>query len=88
MFDGGFLTSSQNNAPLDSPSGKKRGNGPQSIRPVTIKQMLGVSQPHPDGEYRIDDAEVHQVSAILLLFFSLNILFFVDYLGGTCSQHQ
>lgn len=41
-------------------SAQARGN--QSLRPITIKQFLSASQPHPDADFIIDDVDVNQVS--------------------------
>ena len=34
------------------------------MRPVTIKQVLDATQPHPDAEFSIDDVEISQVSFV------------------------
>jgi replication factor A2 len=39
----------------------KRAGG-NTLRPVTIKQILDAQQAHPDAEFRIDGVEVGQVS--------------------------
>lgn len=38
----------------------KRAGG-NTLRPVTIKQIIDATQAHPDAEFRIDGAEVSQV---------------------------
>lgn len=35
--------------------------GAQTLRPVTIRQILDASQPHPDAEFSLDGAELGQV---------------------------
>lgn len=35
--------------------------GQDTLRPVTIKQVLDAQQPHPDAEFKIDDIEITQV---------------------------
>lgn len=38
--------------------------GKDTLRPVTIKQVLDAQQPHPDAEFKIDDVEITQVSFV------------------------
>ncbi|KAI7328792.1 hypothetical protein KC315_g6463 [Hortaea werneckii] len=58
---GGFMPGSQN----DSPSAGKRSYGKDTLRPVTIKQLLDAQHPHPDAEYFIiDGAECTQVTFV------------------------
>lgn len=58
---GGFMPGSQNN---DSPS-NKRTYGKDTLRPVTIKQLLDAHHPHPDAEYfMIDESETTQVTFV------------------------
>ncbi|KAL7415051.1 hypothetical protein BDY24DRAFT_383552 [Mrakia frigida] len=62
---GGFMAggpSSQGGG--DSPQ-KARGN--QSLRPITIKQFLSASQPHPDADFIIDDVDVNQVTVVAIV---------------------
>lgn len=48
----------------DSPS-SKRGYGKDTLRPVTIKQLLDAHHPHPDAEYfNIDNSETTQVTFV------------------------
>ena len=35
--------------------------GKDTLRPVTIKQVLEAQQPYPQAEFKIDDVEVSQV---------------------------
>nr|POE72484.1 replication factor a protein 2 [Quercus suber] len=57
---GGFMPGSQ----TDSPSAK-RSYGKDTLRPVTIKQLLDAQQPHPDAEYfTISGADTTQVTFI------------------------
>lgn len=35
--------------------------GTNTLRPVTIKQILEAVQPHPDAEFKIDDVELSHV---------------------------
>ncbi|EIW67669.1 hypothetical protein TREMEDRAFT_18062, partial [Tremella mesenterica DSM 1558] len=56
---GGGYTNSQNGS-QDSPGGKKKSNT-STIRPVTVKQILDASQPHPDSDFAIDGYDVGQV---------------------------
>lgn len=58
---GGFMPGSQN----ESPSGAKRSYGKDTLRPVTIKQLLDAHHPHPDAEYFvIDGNEATQVTVV------------------------
>lgn len=58
---GGFMPGSQSN---DSP-GMKRTYGKDTLRPVTIKQLLDAHHPHPDAEYFvIDGSEATQVTFV------------------------
>lgn len=60
MNGGGFMPGSQN----ESPSGKKS-YGKDTLRPVTIKQLLDAYHPNPDAEhFMIDDAEATQVTFV------------------------
>ncbi|PQE13698.1 replication factor A2 protein [Rutstroemia sp. NJR-2017a BVV2] len=47
----------------DSPGGSKT-YGKDTLRPVTIKQILDAVQPHPDADFKIDGVEVTQLSFI------------------------
>lgn len=38
--------------------------GKDTLRPVTIKQVLDASQPHPDADFSIDDVEITQISFV------------------------
>ncbi|KAI9864497.1 MAG: replication factor A protein 2, partial [Pleopsidium flavum] len=38
--------------------------GKDTLRPVTIKQVLDAQQPHPDGEFKIDGIEITQITFI------------------------
>lgn len=59
---GGFMPGSQS---ADSPSGGKRSYGKDTLRPVTIKQLLDAHHPHPDAEYfLIDQTETTQVTFV------------------------
>ncbi|KAI8823532.1 uncharacterized protein EV422DRAFT_521334 [Fimicolochytrium jonesii] len=52
-------------ASQDSPSGRKRtGGGNQSLRPVTIKQLLDAKQTVPDGPHAIDGQELSQCAIV------------------------
>ncbi|TKA33687.1 hypothetical protein B0A50_00523 [Salinomyces thailandicus] len=58
---GGFLPGSQ----TDSPSTGKRSYGKDTLRPVTIKQLVDAHHPHPDAEFfMIDDSECTQVTFV------------------------
>ena len=58
---GGFLPGSQ----AETPSGGKRSYGKDTLRPVTIKQLLEAHHPNADAEYFIiDSAEATQVTFV------------------------
>ncbi|KAK5720740.1 Replication factor A protein 2 [Elasticomyces elasticus] len=58
---GGFMPGSQNG---DSPNAK-RSYGKDTLRPVTIKQLLDAHHPHPDAEYfMVDGSEATQVTFV------------------------
>ncbi|KAK5689052.1 Replication factor A protein 2 [Elasticomyces elasticus] len=58
---GGFMPGSQTG---DSPNAK-RSYGKDTLRPVTIKQLLDAHHPHPDAEYfMIDGSEATQVTFV------------------------
>ncbi|KAL9124388.1 MAG: hypothetical protein Q9217_006275, partial [Psora testacea] len=58
---GGFMGASQSG----SQGGAGKGTyGKDTLRPVTIKQVLDAQQPHPDAEFKIDDVEITQVSFV------------------------
>ncbi|KIS69230.1 uncharacterized protein UMAG_02579 [Mycosarcoma maydis] len=59
---GGFLANGSQN---DSPSGKKAGNN--TLRPVTIRQILNAEQPHPDAEFILDGAELGQLTFVAVV---------------------
>ncbi|TKY85714.1 hypothetical protein EX895_005254 [Sporisorium graminicola] len=59
---GGFLA---NGSQTDSPSGKRAGNN--TLRPVTIRQILNAEQPHPDAEFTLDGAELGQLTFVAVV---------------------
>jgi len=60
---GGFMPGSQSGN--DNSSTTKRGYGKDTLRPVTIKQLLDAHHPHPDAEYfLIDGSETTQVTFV------------------------
>ncbi|KAF2842245.1 replication protein A, subunit RPA32 [Patellaria atrata CBS 101060] len=56
---GGFM----NQGSQSSPSAN-RSHGNDTLRPVTIKQLLDAQQPHPDAEFKIDGAEITQLTFV------------------------
>lgn len=57
---GGFMPGSQSESPSN-----KRTYGKDTLRPVTIKQLVDAHHPHPDSEYFIiDDSEVTQCTFV------------------------
>jgi hypothetical protein len=64
---GGFVSGgSPYGSQAESPGGKAKGKGNSTIRPVTIRQVLGAQQAHPDADFTIDGVEIGQVSDSLL----------------------
>ncbi|KAK2624501.1 hypothetical protein QTJ16_006451 [Diplocarpon rosae] len=59
---GGFMGGSQQGS-QESPGGSKT-YGKDTLRPVTIKQIIDAQQPHPDSDFKIDGAEVTQLTFI------------------------
>ncbi|KAM3069486.1 Replication factor A protein 2 [Clarireedia jacksonii] len=47
----------------ESPGGSKT-YGKDTLRPVTIKQIIEAVQPHPDADFKIDGVEITQLSFI------------------------
>jgi len=58
---GGFMSGSQQGS---QDGGGSKTYGKDTVRPVTIKQMIEAQQPHPDSEFKIDGSEVTQLSFI------------------------
>lgn len=48
----------------NSPLTKSQTYGKDTLRPVTIKQLIDAQQPHPDAEFKIDGHEITQVTFI------------------------
>jgi len=61
-FVAGYGGSSQAGS-QDTPGGTKT-YGKDTLRPVTIKQILDASLPHPDAMFKIDGSEVTQLSFV------------------------
>lgn len=59
---GGFLGGSQMGS-QNSPGGSKA-HGKDTLRPLTIKQIIEAQQPHPDSEFKVDDVEVTQITFV------------------------
>ncbi|KAI9736417.1 MAG: replication factor A protein 2 [Claussenomyces sp. TS43310] len=47
----------------DGPGGSKT-YGKDTLRPVTIKQIIEAQQPHPDAEFKIDEHEITQITFV------------------------
>ena len=45
--------------------------GQDTLRPVTIKQVLDAQQPHPDADFKIDEVEITQVTDVWLTCWSI-----------------
>ncbi|KAL8823467.1 MAG: hypothetical protein Q9191_005825 [Dirinaria sp. TL-2023a] len=59
---GGFMGGSQGGS-QENTAGKGT-YGQDTLRPVTIKQVLEAQQPHPDATFKIDEVEVTQLSFV------------------------
>jgi hypothetical protein len=44
--------------------------GKDTLRPVTIKQIIDAQQPHPDAEFKLDGHEMTQVTPFNLPHFA------------------
>ncbi|EJD02488.1 replication protein A, subunit RPA32 [Fomitiporia mediterranea MF3/22] len=63
-YGGGFMAnSSPRTSSQNSPGGERRAAS-QSLRPVTIKQVLKADQAHSDAELYIDRTEVAQITVV------------------------
>jgi replication factor A2 len=38
-----------------------KGYGKDTVRPVTVKQILDAQQPHPDADFKVDGDAISQV---------------------------
>ncbi|GAO46833.1 replication protein A, subunit RPA32 [Saitoella complicata NRRL Y-17804] len=47
-----------------SPGSGGRTRSANTLRPVTIKQILDAQQPHPDADFRIDNADIGQITFV------------------------
>ncbi|CAD6504761.1 BgTH12-00264 [Blumeria graminis f. sp. triticale] len=59
---GGFLGGSQAGSQA-SPGGSKT-YGKDTLRPVTVKQIIEAQQPHPDSDFKVDGIEVTQITFV------------------------
>ncbi|KAI0158484.1 putative replication factor-a protein [Pestalotiopsis sp. NC0098] len=59
---GGFFGGSQGGS-----QGGGKGFGEETLRPVTIKQLIDANQAYPDGPFRIDDLDVTQVTFVAMV---------------------
>ncbi|VDB92784.1 Bgt-4735, partial [Blumeria graminis f. sp. tritici] len=60
---GGFLGGSQAGSQA-SPGGSKKTYGKDTLRPVTVKQIIEAQQPHPDSDFKVDGIEVTQITFV------------------------
>ncbi|WVQ83041.1 hypothetical protein IAT38_005179 [Cryptococcus sp. DSM 104549] len=62
---GGFVNNGSPYGSQDSPGGgRKGGRGNQTIRPVTIKQVIAAQQLHADADFTIDGVEVSLITMV------------------------
>ncbi|KAH8679021.1 hypothetical protein BGZ60DRAFT_255612 [Tricladium varicosporioides] len=59
---GGFMAGSQSGS-QESPGNAKQ-SGKETLRPVTIKQIIDATQAHPDGNFKVDDSEISQITFV------------------------
>ncbi|CAM0139740.1 unnamed protein product [Umbelopsis sp. WA50703] len=64
---GGFLETSHYDNQGDNHSQNKPRASEQTLRPVTIKQMLNSQSAHGDSEFRIDNIDVTQVTFVAIV---------------------
>lgn len=61
--EGGIYSSGADEGSCYLPQGTY---GQDTLRPVTIKQVLDAQQPHPDADFKIDDVEITQVNSLVI----------------------
>ncbi|KAH0563049.1 hypothetical protein GP486_002382 [Trichoglossum hirsutum] len=93
MSGGGFVNQySSQGGSQSSPGSASKTYGKETLRPVTIKQLLEAKQPHPDAEFKVDDVEITQVSFIgqirNISSQSTNITYKMDDGTGTIEVKQ
>ncbi|EXJ65948.1 replication factor A2 [Cladophialophora psammophila CBS 110553] len=59
--DGGGFVAGE---PQSSPAAGRGGYGRDTVRPMTIKQILDAEQPHPDADFRCDGEPFSQVTFV------------------------
>ncbi|OAL37595.1 hypothetical protein AYO20_03102 [Fonsecaea nubica] len=59
--DGGGFVAGE---PQSSPAAGRGGYGKDTVRPMTIKQILDAEQPHPDADFRSDGEPFSQVTFV------------------------
>ncbi|OBT57552.1 hypothetical protein VF21_03424 [Pseudogymnoascus sp. 05NY08] len=60
---GGFMGGGSQAGSQDTPGGSKT-YGKDTLRPVTIKQIIDAQQPHPDAEFKVDGHEMTQITFV------------------------
>ncbi|KAI5844977.1 replication factor A2 [Morchella snyderi] len=64
---GGFMNNysgSQGGASQQTPGSASKNRASNTLRPVTIKQILEAVQPYPEAEFKIDDAELSHITFV------------------------
>jgi hypothetical protein len=61
--------------------------GKDTLRPVTIKQIIDAQQPHPDAEFKLDGHEMTQVTPLRPFFLNLDSLHLTDHLRRPNPHH-
>jgi len=89
---GGFYAGSQGGGTQITPSSEARGRGSNTLRPVTIKQVLEAQQSLPDAPFKIDDVEISHITFIgrirSVAEQTTNITYVIDDGTGTLEVKQ
>ena len=60
-YQGGYMPDGMGGS-QSSPGSKRAGlDTKNTVRPVTIRQIIEAHSPHPDADFQIDDVDVGQV---------------------------
>ncbi|WOO76833.1 Replication factor A protein 2 [Vanrija pseudolonga] len=61
---GGFVPGGSPFGSQESPGGGRKSRANQTLRPVTIKQIIDAAQAHPDSDFQIDGVDVQAVQFV------------------------
>ena len=83
--EGGIYSSGVDESSYYLPQGTY---GQDTLRPVTIKQVLDAQQPHPDADFKIDDVEITQVITLVFAGCRRRLMQgFEDYFRWPNTEH-